>query len=506
MDIIILICCTVIIILLIVILIRQFKSTGNSTSNEVKNAFEQIAQMREKDNRNLMDQSSMQSEATIKQIELLGHGIRDSQEQQHRSSTDAIKKVEEQMSSLRRENQGSLDKINSIVTEKMQNILDERLSQVNKTVVANIAELTKNVSDNQEKQRKITVESLSKQEKSTAESLEKLSENFNTIRKEINSALISICESNNKNMEKLRRDNQESLDKINNTVNEKLQKTLDDKISKSFETVNQRLKEVYEGLGEMKNVANGVNDLKNVLSNVKTRGTLGEIQLGAILEEILAPEQYGSQVKLDPNSSKDERVDFAVKLPGPNDDGIWLPIDSKFPGDTYTALLNSYESGDAGIVKETRKTLESEIKRCAKSIKEKYIKTPYTTNFAIMFLPFEGLYAEVVNMGLIEDLQRDYKINITGPSTMAAMLNSLQMGFKTLAIQKKSGEVWNILEAAKKEFENFSDVLENTRKRLRQADEELEKLVGTRTNQIKRKLASVSALESSEEAQKILND
>jgi len=495
MNTIILICCVVIIVLLTVILIKQLKSVENDVSNEIKNAVEQMAQMRERDNRYLMDQSLIQSKATIEQIDLLGRGIRESQEQQHYSSKEAITKVEEQMSSLRRENQGSLDKINSVVTEKMQNILDERLSQVNKTVVSNIVELTKNVSDNQKKQSDATVESLGK-----------LSEEFKNIRTEINAALINIRDSNAQSMEKLRHDNQECLDKINNTVNEKLQKTLDDKISKSFETVNQRLKEVYEGLGEMKNVASGVNDLKNVLSNVKTRGTLGEIQLGAILEEILAPEQYSTQVKLDPSNSKDERVDFAVKLPGPNDEGIWLPIDSKFPGDTYAALMTSYESGDANAVKDARKILSDEIKRCAKSINEKYIKTPYTTNFAIMFLPFEGLYAEVVNMGLIENLQRDYQINITGPSTMAAMLNSLQMGFKTLAIQKKSGEVWKILEAAKKEFTNFANVLEKTRTRLRQADEELEKLVGTRTNQINRKLALVSALENSEEADKILTD
>lgn len=506
MDIAVLICCAVIIVLLVVILIRQFKSTENSASNEIKNAIEQITKMRESDNRMLMEQSSIQSDAAIKQIDLLGRGIRDSQEQQHKSSTDALTKVEEQMNSLRRESQGSLDKINSIVTEKMQNILDEKLNRVNQTVVTNFSELTKTVSDNQEKQRITTVESLNKQEKSTADSLGKLSDEFKNIRTEINTALINMRDSNAQSMDKLRRDNQESLDKINSAVNEKLQKTLDDKISKSFETVNQRLKEVYEGLGEMKNVASGVNDLKNVLSNVKTRGTLGEIQLGAILEEILAPEQYSTQVKLDPNSIKDERVDFAVKLPGPNDEGVWLPIDSKFPGDTYAALLTSYESGDANAVKAARKTLADEIKRCAKSINEKYIKTPYTTNFAIMFLPFEGLYAEVVNMSLIESLQRDYQINITGPSTMAAMLNSLQMGFKTLAIQKKSGEVWKVLEAAKKEFANFADVLDKTRTRLRQADEELEKLVGTRTNQINRKLASVSVLENSEEAEKILAD
>lgn len=384
---------------------------------------------------------SQQSDSDVNTIILLERELRESQDRQQKLSTDMLIKIEEQMNGLRRENQ---------------------------------------------------------------ESREKLSGSFENIRKDITSALINIRDSNTQSMNMLRRENQESLDKINSVVNEKLQKTLDDKISKSFETVNQRLKEVYEGLGEMKNVANGVNDLKNVLSNVKTRGTLGEIQLGAILEEILAVEQYESQVQVEPGSR--ERVDFAVRLPGSDGECVWLPIDSKFPGDTYAALLESYESGDPTAVKAARKTLSDEIKRCAKSIKEKYIKTPHTTNFAIMFLPFEGLYAEVVNMGMIESLQHDYQINITGPSTMAAMLNSLQMGFKTLAIQQKSGEVWKILEAAKTEFSTFSKVLKATRNRLRQADDELEKLIGTRTNQIYRKLESVSVLENSEEAAKLLDD
>ena len=295
----------------------------------------------------------------------------------------------------------------------------------------------------------------------------------------------------------LRQENQLSLDKINNTVNDKLQKTLDDKISRSFESVNQRLSEVYAGLGEMKSVAAGVTDLKNVLSNVKTRGILGEIQLSAILAEILAPEQYASQVTVRPGSA--EKVDFAVKLPGlAEGEGVWLPVDSKFPGDSYASLLAAYEKGEPEELKARRAALEAEIKRAAKSIHDKYIAPPYTTDFALLFLPFEGLYAEVVNLGLVEYLQHNYKINIAGPSTMAAMLNSLQMGFRTLAIQKKSGEVWQILEAAKKEFANFENVLTATRNRLRQADEELDKLIGTRTRAINRRLQAVSRPETAD--------
>ncbi len=327
------------------------------------------------------------------------------------------------------------------------------------------------------------------QQKKAVEALEKIEADMKTLDRDNRESLEKIMTSNTESMEKLRRENSESLDKINNTVSEKLQKTLNDRISKSFETVNKRLSEVYAGLGEMKAVASGVSDLKKVLSNVKTRGIMGEIQLGAILAEILAPEQYGEQIAVIPNSS--ERVDFAVKLPGKDEDCVYLPIDSKFPGDTYARLAAAYEKGDSAELKTARSALEAEIKRCAKSIRTKYVKPPYTTDFAILFLPFESLYAEVVNMGLVEILQRDFRINIAGPSTMAAMLNSLQMGFRTLAIQKKSGEVWKILEEAKSEFANFETVLESARDRLRKADKDLEALIGTRTNAINRTLKNV---------------
>lgn len=298
-----------------------------------------------------------------------------------------------------------------------------------------------------------------------------------------------------KQLNYIQEDNNKKLDEIRTTVDEKLQKTLEDKMNQSFKLVSERLEEVYKGLGEMQNLASGVGDLKKVLSNVKTRGILGEIQLGAILQEILTPEQYDTEVPTIPNSSN--RVEFAVKLPG-NTDGehIYLPIDSKFPGDTYAALQDAYETGSAEAVKAAYKNLETIIKKCAKDIKEKYISPPYTTNFAIMFLPFEGLYAEVVNHGLVEVLQKDYQVNIAGPSTMAAMLNSLQMGFKTLAIQKRSSEVWQVLGAVKTEFETFEKVLTSAKDRIRKVDEELDKLVGVRTRQINRKLRDIDKLDA----------
>lgn len=487
MDIVILACLAVIIVLLTVILIRLFTIRRDKSSEEIKRLFERLSQNRDSDNRMLMEQSALQSKSATDQVDRLGRLISENQDRSLRNTKEQLSRLNDEMATLRGDLSGGLEKINGIVTEKMQGTLDKKLNDISRTVVENLSVLGKNLADNQEIQRKATVERL-----------EKLELAFENIRREINTSLTSIRNSNSESMEKLRAENSASLDKINDTVNEKLRKTLDDKISQSFETVNRRLKDVYEGLGEMKNVASGVTDLKNVLSNVKTRGILGEIQLSAILEEILAPEQYGEQINVDPQSS--ERVDFAVKLPGVNEEGVWLPIDSKFPGDRYSELQNAYNSSSPEVVSAARKTLYDEIKRCAKSISEKYIKVPYTTNFAIMFLPFEGLYAEVVNMNLIEELQRDYKVNIAGPSTMAAMLNSLRMGFATLAIQKKSGEVWTVLKAAKTEFEKFEKGLDSIRNRLRLADNDLNDLIGTRTRAINKKLSSVEKLEENEAA------
>jgi len=290
----------------------------------------------------------------------------------------------------------------------------------------------------------------------------------------------------------MQEDNGKKLDEMRATVDEKLQKTLEDRISKSFQLVSERLEQVYKGLGEMQSLASGVGDLKKVLSNVKTRGILGEIQLGAILEQILSPDQYEENIMTKKGSS--ERVEFAIKLPGDEDGVVYLPIDAKFPADTYTKLVDAYEKGNPEEIEQAVKMLERAIKSFAKSIHDKYIEPPQTTDFGIMFLPFEGLYAEVVRRGMVESLQRDYKINIAGPTTMAALLNSLQMGFKTLAIQKHSSEVWNVLGAVKTEFDKFGDVLAMTQQRINQANTELDKLIGARTRKIQNKLRNVASL------------
>jgi len=328
--------------------------------------------------------------------------------------------------------------------------------------------------------------------------LSELSERFSRMSMENEQKLENIRQTVEGRLKTMQENNEKQLETIRGTVDEKLQKTLNERIGESFKVVSERLEQVYKGLGEMQTLATGVGDLKKVLSNVKTRGILGELQLGAILEQILAPEQYEMNIVTKPNSR--DPVEFAIKLPG-NDDGfVYLPIDSKFPGDLYSNLMDAYESGDAELVNVQLRELDKFIKLSAKTIRDKYVSPPQTTDFAIMFLPFEGLYAEVVKRGLLEVLQRDYKITVAGPTTMAAMLNSLQMGFRTLAIQKHSSEVWDVLGAVKTEFEKFGGVLEATQNRLDQANKELEKLVGTRTRQIQRALKSVTQLPSTDSA------
>ena len=284
----------------------------------------------------------------------------------------------------------------------------------------------------------------------------------------------------------------EQLEEIRGTVDEKLQTTLEKRISESFKTVSSQLEQVYKGLGEMQSLANDVGGLKKIMSGVKTRGNLGEYQLAAILAEILAPEQYATNVATVPKSS--ERVEFAVKLP--HEDGtVYLPIDSKFPAETYAQLKDAQESGDRRAVEAAYKNLEAVIKSEAKDIRTKYVAVPYTTNFAIMFLPAEGLYAEVVSRGMVELLQRDYQVNVAGPSTMAALLNSLQMGFKTLAIQQKSNYAWEVLGAVKTEFGKFEESLTKMQRYLDSTSRELDTLITTRSNQMQRKLREVERLD-----------
>jgi len=361
----------------------------------------------------------------------------------------------------------------------MGDMISKNQKDANEYQSKKFSEIDKNITEKQSEMNKAVITSLGQMEN-----------RFKTFEQTNEQKLEAMREVMMKSLLKMQEENEKKLEDMRKTVDEKLQKTLEEKMNESFKVVSERLEQVHKGLGEMQTLATGVGDLKKVLSNVKTRGILGEIQLGAILREILSPEQYEENVVTVPGSKNP--VEFAVKMP--NDEGfVYLPIDSKFPGDAFADLQNAYETGDAESIKAAKTVLFTRIKSFAKDIRDKYIEPPYTTDFAIMFLPFEGLYAEVVNEGILEQLQNTYRVNVAGPSTMAALLNSLQMGFKTLAIQKRSAEAWKVLESVKTEFEKFATVLEATQNRLDQANKELDKLVGVRTRSIIRSLKDVQS-------------
>lgn len=296
-----------------------------------------------------------------------------------------------------------------------------------------------------------------------------------------------------KQLDLIRNDNSNKLEKIRETVEEKLHDTLEKRLSNSFKIISERLEIVHRSMGEMQTLASGVGDLKRVLTNIKTRGIWGEVQLDAIITQLLTPAQFEKNVKVDP--SENSRVEFAIKLPGTQEDScVWLPIDAKFPIEEYQRLMEAHESGDINKMQEQSKALEYSIKKCAKMISERYVKPPYTTDFAIMFLPIESMYAEVLRYpGLLELIQQQYRVVITSPTTLSAILNSLQMGFKTLAIHKQSSEVWKILSAVKSEFSKFSDVLAKTKMKLDQASKSISD-AEVRTRVIGRKLKDVESL------------
>ena len=360
------------------------------------------------------------------------------------------------------------------------------------SMTSSISRHIMNLSTLQQNQFDINSKSLENTLNSFNENMIKSLDNLSQLQ---NEKLSQLKETTEEKFTELTKSTEENLEKMRVTVDEKLQSTLEKRLGESFKMVNDRLEQVYKGLGEMQTLANGVGDLKKVLSNVKTRGVLGEIQLERILEQFLAQEQYAKNVITKKGSR--ETVEFAIKLPGKDElkETIYLPIDAKFPLDIYNKLVDAYEEGNQNNIDITSKELEKFIRKSAKDIRDKYIDPPNTTEFGILFLPTEGLYAEVIKrQQLVEDLQRNYKINITGPTTLIALLNSLQMGFKTLAIERHSSEVWKVLGAVKTEFSKFETVLNAAQTKLNQASSEIDKLVGTRTRQINRKLESVEKL------------
>ncbi len=371
------------------------------------------------------------------------------------------------------------------------------------------AQQTRNLfSRNERDARKELMDSLRQFEETTGRHLEKIrtssDDTAKKSREEVNSALKNLTESTDHRLDKMREsveekvrqmqeNNQQKLEEMRATVDEKLHKTLETRLGESFKQVSERLEQVHQGLGEMQTLATGVGDLKKVLSNVKTRGILGEYQLENLLEQLLTTDQYEKNIATKPNSN--DRVEFAVKMPGREADGpcVWLPMDAKFPTEDYQQLLDAYEAGDMEGIQEYQKKLSNRIKGEAKSIRDKYIEAPHTTDFAILFLPFEGLYAEVLRLNLFETLQREYKVMIAGPTTISAFLNSMQMGFRTLAIEKRSSEVWQLLGAVKTEFHKFGAVLDKTRKKLEEAGKVID-TAGTRTRAIERRLREVEEL------------
>ena len=409
-------------------------------------------------------------------MEKLGQSLRESQRetaelQAKRISelTEAERKLMAELTEAQNRRFEAQDARLDAMQKSLNALLSERMDGLNTNVTQRLAEVDKQFKDFRE------------QSTANQELLRKTMEERMTVMQTVNN---------------------EKLEQMRATVDEKLQKTLDERISQSFKMVNDRLAEVYKGLGEMQTLAGDVGDLKKVMAGVKTRGILGEIQLGAIISEMLSPEQYEENAVTRPGTAN--RVEFAIKLPGEGDTPVYLPIDAKFPADAYHHLVDAYETGNPDAVKAAASELETRIKGAAKDIRDKYVEPPYTTTFGIMFLPFEGLYAEVVRMGLVDVLQSQYRVSVAGPTTLAALLNSLQMGFRTLAIQKRSGEVWEVLGAVKTEFGNFEKVLAKAKERIDQTGDELDKLIGTRTRQINRKLKSVAELPAAD-AQRLLD-
>lgn len=463
MDIIIIVIGIITIILLAIVLVKMFMG-GGEVDVDVDKVIIAVKDGLSSSQRDLREEMTGSVQTNVRSM---GEGINSVQKAIGESHNEKLMAIERQLTEVRSDTDKKLTSIRQVVDENLQSSLGERMNTFSQLITDNQKQSGKAIND----------------------SLINLENRFKTLETTNNEKLESMRRTMMNQLSMIQEENQKKLDVIQKTVNEKLE----DQLNKSFSLVSERLEKVYQSLGEMQTIATGVGDLKKVLTNVKTRGILGEIQLGSILEEILAPEMYDTEVPTVPGSTN--RVEFAVKLPGQGEgEHIYLPIDSKFPGDTYSTLQDAYDSGSKDEIAAARKNLESVIKKCAADIKSKYVAPPYTTNFGIMFLPFEGLYAEVVKSGLMDTLQRDYSISITGPSTMAAMLNSLQMGFRTLAIQKRSSEVWTILGAVKKEFATFSEVLEKTQKHVRQVDDDLEKLIGTRTRQINRSLSKVEVI------------
>jgi DNA recombination protein RmuC len=427
--------------------------------------------------------NSGQTEALLAEAERSGARIEASVKEEIKSNRQELNTTlttfQQSLLAIQRDNSTSQ-------AEQLKGLIDsthQALALLNKTIGEQMAGLMNKTDEN----NKVNREELTK---NLREFSDRMVLELDKITGKVEAKLGELNDNNEKRLEEMRK-----------TVDEKLQKTLNERLGQSFEVVSRQLENVQKGLGEMQTLAQDVGGLKKVLSNVKMRGGLGEVRLEMLLEQILAPDQYEANVKTKKGSA--DLVEFALKLPGKDDDGsvVYLPIDAKFPQEAYILLSEAYEAANPDAIEAASKSLESIIKKMAKDIRDKYIDPPNTTEFGILFLPFEGIYAEVIRRSaLMETLQRDFHIMVTGPTTLAAILNSLQMGFKTLAIQKRSSEVWQVLGAVKTEFEKFGGLLDKAQKNLQTATSQIDELVGKRTKAIQRKLRGVESLPAGEAA------
>lgn len=514
-------CVLVLVAIILVITFRPRQSTQNTVlSKQIENlqsSFREDFRANREENATISKDNRTELNATLKEFKS--------------EMVDSLKEVTEQ-------NQRALELINKTFEEKVSALINktDENNKINRETLANnlkdfTLEQRNNFADLRQEQKDLTAKTTEQLEKITGKVEEKLTAlaeqakaDNNLMREAILNSFKGFQETFDKNVKsfndlqrekfgqleekqmKLVEGTEKKLEEMRVTVDEKLQKTLNERLGQSFELVGKQLENVQKGLGEMQTLAQDVGGLKKVLSNVRMRGGFGEVQLSLLLEQILAPEQYESNVKTKASSA--DNVEFAIKLPGKDDSNsmVWIPIDAKFPKDVYEQLQAAYELGDVGQVEAAQRSLEATIKKMAKDIRDKYIDPPNTTDFAIMFLPFEGIYAEVVRKAsLLEELQLTYKVVVTGPTTLAAILNSLQMGFRTLVIQKRSSEVWKILGAVKKEFQNFGGMLEKAQKNLQTASNQIDEVMGKRTRAIQRTLKGVEVV-GEEEAQVILPD
>ena len=521
MEILIISLLAVTILITVFILVKlSAKSAENGLSSEIEKRFEFM-------DRNLNRMELVVNEGFKQNREELSKTLATFQQTFLETLREISRNQTDQLNGMREQNERNIAVLNktleeklTVLTEKNEKSNKENRDELNRSFVFindRIKERADESSNQQKEQNTLTIKQLEAVTAKLDEKLNQLAEHFRTnileSRASLENSLKDFRESFSANvkefndMQKLKFDElntkqgelvnitEQKLEKMRETVDEKLQKTLETRLGQSFELVSKQLESVQKGLGEMQTLASDVGGLKRVLSNVKTRGVMGEIQLGNILEQIMAPEQYQANVKTKKTSG--DFVEFAIKLPGRDikDGHVYLPIDAKFPQEAYHLLQIAYDEANPVKVEEATKTLATSIRKFAKDIRDKYLDPPFTTDFGIMFLPIEGLYAEVVrNTDLIEQLQREFKIIITGPTTLAAILNSLQMGFKTLAIQQRSSEVWQILGEVKTEFGKFGGILEKAQKKITEAGNEIDTLVGSRTRAIERKLRKVHVL------------